>query len=231
MSGRPVQSSSGKRKAICREPWAWGNQSRSPFQAQELLKHRCLQEISALARWDSDSHPRLCQHPALQHASSKDNRDRSLDQQASDWWVPPGRSFSSLGSQWHGHRSFPCVSPCLLHQRGPAFAFSSVTWFLARGAGCCSLAGLPIYLLFLAQGATREWYRLLPTPSAWEQGTRLGAQAQLLVVLFSIPQTSPPGFLRAGCLHLLMFFTFLWPPRWLNHNTRVSHHLLPIPTV
>lgn len=202
MSGRPVQNSSGKRKDICREPRAWGNQSCSPFQPQEPLKHRCLQEISTLrpkefwpggrvSHFRGRASARLCRTPASKDSPAPPGpRDRSPKDGAGVWLVSPTwpgllKPYIPVArSQVFSTRLL--ASPMPAAWKGPCFSLfltaDVATWFLARGSGCRSLAGLPIYLLFLAQGATRERYVLLPTPSAWEQGTRLGAQAQILAV-------------------------------------------------
>lgn len=91
-------------------------------------------------------------------------------------------AFWPLSPTWSG--LLHCISLqawCLCCIEGACFyLFLAATWFLASRAGSYSPALLPIYLLFLAQGATREQYRLLPTLSAWEQGTRRGAQILVL---------------------------------------------------
>lgn len=180
MSSRPVQTSSGKRKDTCSKPCAWGRQSCSLFQTQEPLEHRCPQELSTLSPTSSGqvgqchchghATARLCPTPAL---GPKDAR-------TGEWllaWAFP---------------AFGCLlaSPVSAAPRGPAQRrWSNLS--SGRGSWLRPPTGLPMYLLFLARGATTERSRLLPTASAWEQGTRRGAQAQIIAVLCCSPTDQP----------------------------------------
>lgn len=202
MNGRPVQNSSGKRKVTCREPSAWRNQSCSLLQTPELPRHRRLQEpstghpkdlwpgesVSYIHTWLRGEAVGPCQRPAMlqpatmapQRGSPTAHRRTGSLRPVSPTWPGLLHPSGAAAGLFHAAPRQPAAS------KGPCFRLfltaNVATWLLARGAGCCSPAGLPIYLLFLARGATRERYGLLPTLSAWEQGTRPGARAQSLAV-------------------------------------------------
>lgn len=125
--------------------------------------------------------PRPRHRPALPHASLGPK-----DARTGEWllaWAFP---------------AFGCLlaSPVSAAPRGPAQRrWSNLS--SGRGSWLRPLAGLPMYLLFLARGATTERSRLLPTASAWEQGTRRGAQAQIIAVLCCLP-TDQPSWISQG---------------------------------
>lgn len=184
MSRRPVQTSSGKRTNMYSDSWARGS--------------RAAAHCRRRSRW-STGDPRNSPHWAWRGSSQVGGTlplpqphqpssapclpwdPRMLTQVSGSWPGPP----QLCSVSWQA----PCAAPGTLLQPFPQHLWSSLS--SGRGSWLCPLAGLPMDLLFLAQGATWEWSRLLPALSAGEQGTRHGAQARIRAVLCCSPANQP----------------------------------------
>lgn len=184
-------SRSGKRKDVQRA--LHGGSRAAVCHTQELLEHWWPQELctlsleGALARWDSAT---AMPAPSSAHAClGIPGR--------SDRWVALACALPALG--------------CVLASPVGCSSLSSRPWSslsAGRGSWPCALAVLPMDLLLLAQGATREWSRLLPAPSAGEQGP--GVEPRPRSWLFSLLacRTALLDSSRAGCPYLLAFLIF-----------------------